>query len=91
MQSQALVADPAAGGPSASGDGGQLRQSDSDIEEIDNPKLLRAVAIKYGIESTQSLVAAYNATTDKDERGVVNGRRGETASKLPERRRMASA
>ena len=71
MQSQALVAEPTAGGPSASGDSGRPCHSDLDVEELDNPKLLRAVAIKYGIESTESLVAAYNAPTDKDERGVL--------------------
>ena len=71
MQPQTSVQGPTAGRSSASGNGGQLRQSDSDVEELDNPKILRAVAKKHGKESTQSLVAAYNATTAKDERGVL--------------------
>ena len=71
MQSQALVAEPTAGGPSASGDSDRPCHSDSDVDELDNPKLLRAVAKKYSIESTKSLVAAYNGATDKEERGVL--------------------
>ena len=71
MQPQTSVQGPTAGGPSASGGDGRPHQSDSDVEELDNPKLLRAVARKCGIESTKSLVTAYNATTDKDERGVL--------------------
>ena len=71
QHSHASVDRPTAGGPSASGEGSRPCQSESDVEELDNPKLLRAVARKYGIESTKSLVTAYNATTDKDERGVL--------------------
>ena len=71
MQSQALVMEPMAGGPSASGDSGRPCHSDLDVEELDNPKLLRTVAKKYFIESTKSLVAAYNGATDKEERGVL--------------------
>ena len=47
------------------------RPHDSDVQEVDDPKLLRAVSKKYSIDSTQSLVAAYNASTDGRERGVL--------------------
>ena len=43
----------------------------SDIQELNDPKLLRAVSKKHNIDSTKSLVAAYNATTDKTEQGVL--------------------
>ena len=71
MQSEALVEETTAGGPSASGDVVRPGKSDSHVKELDNPKLLRTVAKKYGVESTKLLVAAYNATTVKDERGVL--------------------
>ena len=59
------------GEPSVAREGHQSSRPDLHVRELDNPKLLRAVAKKYNIESTKSLVAAYNATTDKDERGVL--------------------
>ena len=51
----------------------QLIVEDSTEEERHDPKLLRAIAIKRNIDSTKSLVAAYNATTDKNERAVLLG------------------
>ena len=71
MEPQASVEGPTAERTSASDDSSQSCQSDSDVEELDDPKLLRAVAIKYGIESTKSLVTAYNATTNRTERSVL--------------------
>ena len=38
-----------------------------------DPKLLRVIAKKHNIDSTKSLVAAYNATTNEDERAVLLG------------------
>ena len=71
MQARAPDEGPSGGGPPASDDGGRLCQSASVVEELHNPRLLRAVAKKYDIESTKSLVTAYNATTDKEERGIL--------------------
>ena len=52
-------------------EGGDARcPQDSDVG-LDDPKLLRVVSRKYGIDSTKSLVAAYNASTDRRERGVL--------------------
>ena len=42
-------------------------------EERDDPRLLRAVAKKYKIDSMKTLVAAYNSTTDENERAVLLG------------------
>ncbi len=41
------------------------------VEERHNPKLLRAVARKHEIQSTKSLVVAYNKATDVEERAVL--------------------
>ena len=71
MESQASTEEPTAEGPPATENESRLRQSYSGVEELNDPKLLRAVAKKYRIESTKSLVASYNATTDRDERGVL--------------------
>ena len=71
MQLQASVEEPTAGSPSVLEIESRPSQSDSDMEELNNPKLLRSIAKKYGIKRTKSLVAAYNATTNKDERGVI--------------------
>ena len=71
MQARAPDEGPSGGGPPASDDGGRLCQSASEVEELHSPRLLRAVAKKYDIESTKSLVAAYNAATDEEERGIL--------------------
>ena len=71
MQTQALGDESSAGGPSASESGGTSRQPDSNVQRRNAAKLLRAVAKKYDIVSTKSLVAAYNATTDANERTVL--------------------
>ena len=71
MQTQALGEESSAGGPSASGSGGTSRQPDSNVQRRNAAKLLRAVAKKHDIVSTKSLVAAYNATTDANERTVL--------------------
>ena len=47
-----MVEDPTVDRLSAPRHGGRPFQSDSDVGELDNPKLLRAVARKYDIEST---------------------------------------
>ena len=56
--------------PSASGSG-VIRAPDFKIRGRNRPKFLRAVAKKYNILNTKSLVAAYNATTDVNERSVL--------------------
>ena len=71
MQTQALAEDVSAGGPSASESGGNPRLSDSNIQERNASKLLRAVVKKHNVVSTTSLVAAYNATTVTKERAVL--------------------
>ena len=48
-------------------------QNGSDVEDPDNPKLLRAVAKKQDIVSMKSLFAACNATQEENERVVVLG------------------
>ena len=57
----------------APGIGGSSVIEDSNAEGRHDPKLLRAVVAKYKIDSTKSLVAAYNITNDKDERAVLVG------------------
>ena len=64
---------PSSGGSPASAVVSQSVNEDEEIEESHNPKLLRAVARKYKIESTKSLVAAYNQTMDREERAVLLG------------------
>ena len=56
--------------PPASGSG-VIRAPDFNIQQRTGPKLLRAVAKKRNIVSTESLVAAYNATTVANERTVL--------------------
>ena len=73
MQSQAPDEGPSSGAPSASRIRGRPAVERSVIEERYDPKLLRAVAYKRNIDSTKSLVAAYNAATAKDERAVLLG------------------
>ena len=46
---------------------------DSTEEERYDPKLLRAIFIKRNINGTKSLVAAYNAATDRNERVALFG------------------
>ena len=71
MQTQAFNEELSAGGPSASGSGGNRHLSDSNIQGKDASRLLRAVAKKHNIVSTESLVVAYNATTVLNERAVL--------------------
>ena len=71
MQTQAFNEELSAGGPSASGSGGNRRLSDSNIQGKDASRLLRAVAKKHNVVSTESLVVAYNATTVPNERAVL--------------------
>ena len=74
MRARAADEGPSGGGSAASGIGGQTVAEDTVvIEEHYNPKLLRAVAKKHNVDSTKSLVTAYNATTDEDERAVLLG------------------
>ena len=56
----------------ASGIGGRPSTKRLTVGQRNDPRLLRAVAMKYNIDSTKSLVAAYNKTTD-DERAVLFG------------------
>ena len=64
---------PSDRGTSVPGSGGRPSQPDFSIRKRDGPKLLRAVAKKYNIVSTESLVAAYNTTTVENERTVLLG------------------
>ena len=73
MQSQAPDEGPSSGGPSASRIRGRPAVERSVVKERHDPKLLRAVAYKRNIDSTKSLVAAYNAATAEDERAVLLG------------------
>ena len=73
MQARAPDEGPSGGWSSASESGGQLVSQDSKTEERYDPNLLHAVVQKYSIKSTKSLVAAYNAVTDKDELAVLLG------------------
>ena len=73
MQTRASDEGPSAGGPSASGSGGRSRLQDSNFQERDASKFLRGLAKKHDIVSTTSLVAAYNATRDRNERNTLLG------------------
>ena len=73
MQSQAPDEGPSSGGPSASRIRGRPTVKRSVVKERHDPKLLRAVAYKRNIDSTKSLVAAYNAAMAEDERAVLLG------------------
>ena len=73
MQTHAPDEGPSRGGPSASSICGRPATKHSGVEERSDTKLLRAVAKKNDIDSITSLVAAYNAATDKDERAVLFG------------------
>ena len=74
MQTQAPDEGPSSGGPSASAvnQGGETITPNAAVKERHDPKALRDIAQKYAIDSTKSLVAAYNAATD-DERAVLLG------------------
>ena len=73
MQARAPDEGPSGGWSSASESDGQLVSQSTKNEECYNPRLLRTVVEKYSIESTKSLVAAYNVATDKDELAVLLG------------------
>ena len=71
MQRQSLDKELSAKAPSASESGANPHLPDSSIQGKNASRLLRAVAKKHDILSTKSLVAAYNATTDMNERAVL--------------------
>ena len=71
MQSRFSNEEPSGGRPSESGSGGRLNLPNNNILKRTGPTLLRAVAKKRNIVSTKSLVAAYNATSDVNERAVL--------------------
>ena len=73
MQPQAPDEGPSSGAPSASRIRGRPAVERSVVKERHDPNLLRAVAYKRNIDSTKSLVTAYNATTAEDERAVLLG------------------
>ena len=73
MQPQAPDEGPSSGRPSASRIRGRPAVEHSVVKERHDPKLLRAVAYKRDIDSTESLVTAYNAATAEDERAVLLG------------------
>ena len=73
MQARAPDEGPSCVQPSASETSSQLASQDVEIEERRNPMHLRAVVEKHNINSTKSLVAAYNKTTDEDERALLIG------------------
>ena len=62
---------PSEVGIPASGIGGRPSTKRLTVGQRNDPRLLRAAAMKYNIDSTKSLVVAYNKTTDKDERAVL--------------------
>ena len=73
MQARAPDEGPSGVRSSASETGGQLTTQDAETEERYNRIILRAVVRRCNINSTKSLVAAYNATTDEDERAALLG------------------
>ena len=73
MQARSPDERPSREGPSASTVGGPPSTENIVIGERYNPRFLRAISRKYKIESTRSLVVAYNATTDRDELAVLLG------------------
>ena len=73
MQPRAPDEGPSSGGPSASRIRGRPDVERSVVKKRYDPKLLRGVAHKCNIDSTKSLVAAYNAATAEDERAVLLG------------------
>ena len=73
MQPRAPDEGPSSGGPSASRIRGRPDVERSVFKKRYDPKLLRGVAHKCNIDSTKSLVAAYNAATAEDERAVLLG------------------
>ena len=82
MQARAPDEGPSGGWQSSSetaGYGVQLTPHDLNIKSEDleieerYDLVLRAVVTKHNIDSTRSLVAAYNKTTDKDERTILLG------------------
>ena len=73
MQSKFSKEEPSGGGPSGSGSGGRVHMQNFNILKKTGPMLLRAVAKKYNILNTKSLVTAYNATTVANERAVLLG------------------
>ena len=68
MQTRAPDEGPSGGRPSASEPDNRLVLQDKESEEHYQPTFLGAIVKKHNIDSTKSLVAAYNATTNEDER-----------------------
>ena len=73
MQAQAPDEGPSDIGISASQTAGQPVVEDSTAAGRYDPKFLRTIALKRNIDSTKSLVEAYNAATDNSERAVLLG------------------
>ena len=73
MQTRAPDEGPSSGSLSAPRTGSGPTSELSGIGKSDDDKLLRSLAKKHNIDSITSLVVAYNATTDKDERAVLFG------------------
>ena len=73
MQARAPDEGPSGVRPSASESGNELTSRNVETEERYGRILLRTVVKKHNIDSTKSLVAAYNATTDEAERAVLVG------------------
>ena len=73
MQSRFSNKQQSVKGPSASGSSSKRYSPDLNVQQGNGPKLLRAVAKKYNIMCTKSLVSAYNAVTDENERTVLLG------------------
>ena len=71
MQAQVLDEESSVGEPSIFEDRSHPCPPNSDVQELHDPEFLRVVSKERSIDSTKSLVAAYNATTDKSERGVL--------------------
>ena len=73
MQARAPDEGPSGSRTSASETGGQPVPQDVEIEERYEPDVLRVVAEAHNIDSTRSLVAVYNESTNEDERAVLLG------------------
>ena len=67
MQAQVSNNEPSVAEPSCS----RPCPPNSDVKDLNDIRLLHAVSKERNIDSTKSLVAAYNATTDQSERGVL--------------------
>ena len=73
MQTRRPDEGPSETGIPVPGTGGRPVVRGSSAKERYDPKLLRSLAKKHNIDTTKSLVAAYNVTTNEDERAVLLG------------------